>query len=261
MTETAEEIIATAAATLEPQKDEALASKHGFIDLDKIEDPEVRQQVQDRLSGLYRSNKDNTVAYQEMQRLYSRMEKKLSDLEAAKQKEAADTKLADVKKGIADAQAKGEYERAAELTETLTDLKAPKPEPPRQENDRLAPEQERALFAWQAEMTDDGRIKRPWANPGHSKYRETIAELTKASADPAIASQGFEAILQTVNERMAPKPKQTTPVADSDTTPPRQSGKQVKLTPQQERVARKMYPHEKDPIAAYSKAYKQYGAQ
>lgn len=252
----------TAVEEAEPQKDEKLAEKHGFIDLDKIENDDVRQQVQDRLSGLYRSYKESDAALDEMRRLYSNMEKEVATLKASKEKDQTDARLAEVRKGLADAHAKGDFEKAAQYQEQLVDLKAPKPAPVKDEqSDELTPAEKNALFAWQAEMTDDGRIKRPWANPGHPKYRETIATLVEASQNPKIAAQGFDAILDEVHQRLAPKPKQASPVADGDATPTRQTGKEVRLTPQQERVARKMYPNEKDPIAAYTKALKQYGDQ
>lgn len=244
----------------EPQKDEALANKHGYIDLEKIEDPETRKQVQDRLNNLYHSNKENTAALHEMQSLYGGMQKKLSEFEARDAKKANDTQVAEIKKGIADANAKGDYERASDLQEKLVDAKAPKPAPQTQEQDSLSPAQERQLFAWQAEMTEDGRILRPWANANSPKYRETIGELTKAYSDPSISGQGFQAVLDAVHEKMAPKPKQTSPVADGgDTTPRRQSKTEIRLTPQEERVARRMYPNEADPIKAYTDAKKKYG--
>ena len=241
-----------------PQKDEGLANKHGFIDLDKIKDPDTRQQVQDRLSGLYRSQKESASALGEMQRLYSGMEKKLSEMEQGQQQKKTETELETVRKGIADANAKGEYEKAAELQEKMVDLKTPKPEPPKPD-DGLSRAQEDALFSWQAEITDDGRLLRPWANPRHAKYRETIALLTEASQNPEIASQGFSAVLDAVHEKMTPKPKQASPVTSGDATPPRSSGKTTKLTPQQERVAKRMYPNEKDPLKAYAEAMKKYG--
>lgn len=243
-----------------PQKDEGLAKKHGYIDLDKIENEEVRQQVQDRLNGLYRDQKIADQATNEMRHLYQNMEKEVAALKESKAKEQAETQLAEVRKGLAEAQSRGEYEKAAAYQEKLVELKQPKPvAQPQESSDDLTPGEKNLLFTWQAEMTEDGRIVRPWANPSSPKYRETIAELTKAYADPSIASQGFQAVLQSVHEKMAPKPKPATPVAEGDATPKRQTGKQVKLTPQQERVARKMYPGEKDPIAAYTKAFKQYG--
>lgn len=242
-----------------PVKDEGLAQRHGYIDFDQIENEEVRQQVQDRLNGLYRDQKIADQATSEMRRLYGNMEKEVASLKESKEKEKAEAQLAEVRKGLADAQSRGEYEKAAQFTEKLTELKQPKPvAQPQERSDDLSVGEQNALLSWQAEMTEDGRIARPWANPGSPKYRQTIAELTKAYADPNIASQGFQAVLQSVHEKMAPKAKPATPVADGDTTPTRRT-KQVSLTPDQERIARKMYPNEKDPVAAYAKARKLYG--
>ena len=252
----------------EPQKDEALAERHGYIDFDKIEDPETRKEFQERFNGLYRSNKETNAAMEEMQRLHVGMQKEIADLKAQKDKETKDVQLAQTKKALADAQAKGDYEAAAQHTDNLVKLNQPAPEPKSQNNDSLSPAEESALFRWQAEMTEDGRILRPWANSGSPKYRETIAALTKAYNTPEIASQGFGAVLDAVHQHMSPKPKQTSPVSNSDTSTPRRSEKEVKLTPEQIKTARRMYPKtvldrigEKDPIVAYQKALKKYGEQ
>ena len=267
MTETAT-VEETNEQTAETNKDEALAERHGYIDFDKIEDPDVRKVVQERFNGLYRSNKETATALEEMQRLYGGMQKEMADLKAQKAKESTDAQLAKTRKDLADAQAKGDYEAAAQHTDKLVELKTPKPEPKAESEDRLSPAEESALFRWQAEMTDDGRIVRPWANSGSPRYRETIAALTKAYNTPEIASQGFGAVLEAVHQHMSPKPKQESPVSNSDTSTPRKSDKEVKLTAEQIHIARKMYPKsvlerigEKDPIVAYQKALKKYGDQ
>ena len=68
-------------------------------------------------------------------------------------------------------------------------------------------------------------------------------------------------MLEAVHEKMAPKSKQASPVSDGDATPPRKSTTETRLTPQEERVARRMYPHADDPIKAYKDAKKKYGEQ
>lgn len=250
--------------TKEPVKDEQLAERHGFIDFDKIEDPEVRKQVQERFQGLYRSQKDTAAAFEESRRMYASMEKKVADLEARDQKKDADSQLEQVRKGIVDANSKGDYETATKLQEQLVDLKAPKPEPkPDPTQSGLERQHETMLMTWQSEMTDDGRIARPWAHPRNARYQETISHLNEVTRDPSIATQGFPAILREVDRRMAPKPKQTAPVSDGDATPSRPSGKTVQLTEGQKYVAVRLYPDKTrtEALKAYTEALKKYGAQ
>ncbi|MGI9501955.1 MAG: hypothetical protein ACR2RE_02715 [Geminicoccaceae bacterium] len=254
MTETA----TTEQTETPPEKDEQLAERHGFIDFDKIEDPEVRKEFEERFKGLYRSQKDTATAYSEMQRMYASMEKKVSELEAVKQKEASDTKLAGIKKGIADANAKGDYEKAVELQEELVEAKATKPVEKPKNDDVLSPQQTDMLMNWQAELTDDGRLARPWASRTHRAYKDTISQLVEVGKDPQFSSKGFSAVLAEVDRRMAPKPKQTSPVADGDATPSRPSGKTAPLTEQQKRVARRMFGDRDDPIKAYIEAQKKW---
>lgn len=245
-------------------KDEKLAERHGYIDFDKIEDPEVRKQVQDRLQGLYHSQKDTAAAFEESRRMYTAMEKKLAGMEAKAQQKESTAQLAEVRDGIVKANAKGDYETVATLNEKLIDLKTPKPEPkPESTNSGLERQQEAMLMDWQSQMTDDGRIARPWAHPRNARYQETISLLNEVTQDTTFASQGFPAILKEVDRRMAPKPKQAAPVSDGDATPTRPSGKTVQLTEGQRKAAVRLYSKLKpaEAIKAYAEAQKKYGEQ
>lgn len=261
MTDTA----TTEDSTTEPSvKDEQLAERHGYIDFEKIEDPDIRKQVQDRFQGLYRSQKDTAAAFEESRRMYAAMEKKLADMEARGQKKDADSQLEQVRKGITEAQSKGDYETATKLQEQLVDLKTPKPEPKQEPtNSGLERQHETMLMNWQSEMTDDGRIARPWAHPRNARYQETISLLNEVTQDATFATQGFPAILKEVDRRMAPKPKQAAPVSDGDATPNRPSGKTVQLSEGQKKAAIRLYPQMKpaEAIKAYAEAQKKYGEE
>ena len=248
-------------------KDSALAARHGYIDdetLDKIPDDETRQQVKDRLASLYRSQKETAQALNEARTLYSNMEKRLAEMEAGTRKAKAETELASIRKGIEDSNAKGDYKKASELTERLVDLKAatkPKESPRETPRDELSKENFNALIDWRDEVTDDGRFKRPWARPTHPRQQEAVMLLDQLTADPEYRAKGFLAMLQEVDRRMAPKPKQESPVASGDTTVPRRA-KTTELSESQKRVATKLYPHlsREKAIEAYTEANKKWGA-
>lgn len=238
-------------------KDEALAERHGFVDFDKIEDPEVRKQVQDRIHGLYQSQKEAANVANEARRMYSNMERKLAALEAKQAEKENNAELDGVRQKIAKAHSTGDYETATKLTESLIDRKAPKETKP---DNRLEEHNAQLLMSWQSTLTDDGRLQRPWAHKTHPRYNETIGHLTSVTNE--LGNVPFTQILKEVDKRMAP-PQQAAPVADTDTTPPRPSGKTVQLSEGQKRAAVRLYPNKKpaDAIKAYAEAQKKYGGQ
>lgn len=244
-------------------KDEQLAERHGFVDFDKIDDPETRKAVQERIHGLYQSQKDAANVAREAQRMYAAMEKRLADIEARDRQKETTSRLEQVRKGLVDANSKGDYETAAKYQEQLVDLKAAKPVAEKPQTDGIEERNAEMLMVWQSTLTDDGRIARPWAHRTHPKYNETISQLTEVTDDPEFKSKGFAAILKEVDRRMMPKPSNAAPVSDGDATPNRPSGKTVQLTEGQKKAATRLYPSMKpaEAIKRYAEANKKYGDQ
>ena len=118
------------------------------------------------------------------------------------------------------------------------------------------------MDAWASEVDKDGNQVRPWASPAHPKHKRLVEMAAGVISDPDFADEPLEKVLEEVDRLMGlDKPKAVRNAAavvngDGNVPPKKAEGR---LSPDQERVARFMFPNEKDPIKKYRESIKKWG--
>lgn len=210
---------------------------------------EMTPEQQARFDRIYGQMKEyERIAGRSAQAL-AELHRKLEAAEARQAQESLGKHEADLKAKIADANARGAYDEAADLTGKLAQHEAAKiipkvaPQPAAAEPaaDALTREEYARVSEWAAEVSD-GDFVRPWARPGHPRQEQALTLANDLMAKPGWRVRGLDALLAEVDRRMAPARSQQPSGAalSSDGRPAAKKGALPPLTPQEQRVAAKM---------------------
>lgn len=157
----------------------------------------------------------------------------------------------------------GDFEKATEVRNKITDLKVDAKVPVKKEEPKtdswLTPERERKIAEWSAATDDQGNLLRPWADPDHEDHQTAIA----AAEVLIIKNQNMDlddllTEIEKVNGRITQKttrPFASTLSGNSDVRP---KSKKVSLTEDEKLAARKMYPGNPDAEKRYASAKEKY---
>ena len=163
----------------------------------------------------------------------------------------------------------GNIDRVIEIDDQIMELKSAKPERKEEKpkalkeaEEWLTPERKVALDSWANEQDKEGNQVRPWAAPSHPKHKRLIEMAAGVMNDPDFTREPLEKVLEEVDRLMGlDKPKAVRATAavlngDGNVSTKNAEGK---LSHDQERVARLMFPNEKDPIKKYRDSIKKWG--
>lgn len=162
----------------------------------------------------------------------------------------------------------GNIDRVMEIDDQIMELKSFKVEkkekPPalKEAEEWLTPERKVTLDAWASEQDKDGNQLRPWASPAHPKHKRLVEMAAGVLNDPDFANEPLERVLEEVDKLMGiekPKVSRTAATVLNGDGNVSQKKSEGKLSPEQERVARMMFPNEKDPMKKYRESIKKWG--
>jgi hypothetical protein len=227
------------------------APNQGFVDLSGIQDPTVREQLEKRFAYFKYDSRSKDEALRQLGQHNAMLERRLTDIEVGRQKEQAQTQLANLRSQHTEALQRGEYDKATLVTEQIARLSsqpqpAPRPAPTQQTG--MSPDEVKAVQNWAQARDAGGNALRPWAQPSHEKYADGIRVLSEVSNDPLFVNAPTATLLHEVERRMAsvsaPAPVRQAPGAapvlgGGNARPP--ASTERNLTEDEKRVAVNMF--------------------
>ena len=194
--------------------------------------------------------------------------KRLEELETRYHTKDTGDRLSVLKSEKKSAYEAGDIDKVMEIDDQIMELRSkPAEKKEHKENyeavadEWLTPERKAVLNTWAGEQDKDGNPVRPWADQKHPKYKRLIEMAAGVMSDPDFTDQPLEKTLEEVDKLMGlekPKAVRTgSAVLSGDGNVSKKTD--GKLTPDQERTARFMFPNEKDPIKKYREATKKWG--
>ena len=178
-------------------------------------------------------------------------EKQLRDridkLEDQLGKKESDDRISELKAAEKEALEAGEYDRASQVRDEITDIKVDskipketkKAEAPPEASDWLTPEREERINRWAWERSDKGELLRPWADPNHPEHKNAIRQMELCvEENPGIE---LDEILAETDKIMGQRVKRTAAPVLSGGSDVRPKETKVSLSEDEKLVARKMY--------------------
>lgn len=222
----------TAAETKAPAKE---PDGTDYVD---IEEPKLAA----RFRRIYGNMKSTERANTDLRDHIGLMQKRIEELSAVIETGQTVATSKQLKEQLVAAKQRGDAPAEAELTERLAKISAtprqaaPLPQLPPAETMELNEARQ-----WEAETGPDGQFLRPWAQPAHPRFNESMAIAKTLMGDPTIGTD-INRVLAEIDRRMGlkqPQKRQTVSnVMSSDARPPR--GELPELNQDQLVVARRM---------------------
>lgn len=198
-----------------------------------------------------------------------RLEERLNKLEQGYSEDKKEVTIDRLKKERREALANGDDDRVLELTDEIISLKYRKPEVSEKkevkeevskeevkEEPEIDQELEKIIFDWRYEKNKNGMLLRPWAVDDHPENKMAIkmAEAIVEREDGNITIEDLLAQVEKGMNRYLGISKERTPTNVESTGGGKGKVSTSSLTPEQKRVAKLMFPNEKDPFERYAKA-------
>lgn len=185
---------------------------------------------------------------------------KVEEMEATRVRQGADDRAATLRVQEKEALEAGEYDRAGQIRDQITDIKVeakipkekPKAEPEREEQqygDWLTPDRAKALNSFANAKNDKGELLHPWADADHPEYETAInaAQVVIQRSPDAPIEEILEKIAK-VNDRVITK-RSSAPVLGSGGDAPKPK-KEPSISADEKKIAAVMYPELKPQDAA-----------
>lgn len=258
-------------AEVEEQEEETPEVPDGKkpVDFAKIEDPELRAEIQARFRRVYGNMKQYERITKTLEADHKTLSEKLERLETAQVQDRTEQRIEGLKAQTQAAIAEGDIDKAQRLQDELSDFlkesiatvnKRPEPQPT--ETAYFSPEIQTAVIEWANELDENGDFKRAWAQPGHGKYNRAVEIADEVLQSDDWAGRMDEAMAlvdRRINAELFPAKKRTDTVLGADTgvTPTKDTG--GRLSADQKEAAHFLYPKlsEKEAEARYAKALKE----
>lgn len=246
-----------------------------WVDFDSLPD-DVRGPIEARFKRIYGHTKESERIIEQLVDDNKKISGKLDEFLSRTERKEIDDKVDNLRKSKIEALESGEYERVADIDNQMLEIRTravaekatppPKKEQPKDSLESgmadLPLEMQGKIMSWAMETASDGNYKRPWAQPGHPLAEKAVDAGIMVLKDKSMGGD-VDKILREVDRVMGleQQAKQSgAPVLTGDGGTHGKSGKKIKLTPEQEHIARKMYPKAKDPLAKYAAATQAWGA-
>lgn len=262
------------------------------IDYNKIEDPQVRQQVEDRVNRLYRQVKGSQADWATFQQDYQAMQakvKELSNAQVESVKVASNAEINAIKDQARQAFADGDSERGIELTQQLAVkqqeyvLQEERAKAEQQLAEQQAQNQQvpNAITDEEAHVILEWQKHHDFAQPGHPLQQTAIQAMTYLMETPEYAHLDLPEILEATNayveqtiDAMAGRggQEQAQPAVEQKPAdqqfaqqvlsnnyagnPGNEQSQAATLNADQQRVARRLFPK-----LSAEEAYKQYASE
>lgn len=179
----------------------------------------------------------------EKKELWDRIEK----LESFQTERDTNDRLTKLRAAEKEAMEAGEYDRAGEIRDQITDAKVdakvPKEKPPEKqesaEEQWLTPERAQRIETWAGEKDEKGELLRPWADPSHDDHQTALTTIqVLVNKNPGIE---LDELLEKADKVLGKVTKRTSAAVLSSGSDVRPREKKTSLTADEKLVARKMY--------------------
>jgi hypothetical protein len=265
----------------EPKEEETKEEKKewkpkGLPEDERWEPIELTPEAQKRFNRIYAQNQSYKRTTEETAKIAKslaeenkRLEERLNKLEQGYSEDKKEVTIDRLKKERREALANGDDDRVLELTDEIISLKYRKPEVSEKkevkeevskeevkEEPEIDQELEKIIFDWRYEKNKNGMLLRPWAVDDHPENKMAIkmAEAIVEREDGNITIEDLLAQVEKGMNRYLGISKERTPTNVESTGGGKGKVSTSSLTPEQKRVAKLMFPNEKDPFERYAKA-------
>lgn len=212
-----------------------------FLDFSALPE-DVRKTVEPRMKKLYWNLKERERGLQDLGRKYVEVESKYQELHTWKtqqEQQKDQEELSRLKAAKVEALEKADYRTVAEIDEKLIEKKSA-PEPVRETAPELNPDEKSVVNSWAAEVDERGQFKRPYAQPQHPQYRQFLGLVQRIANSVEFSGRPVNDILKEA-DRVVMQSKPSAAAAPPSTTTRPPSKNNVELTPEQKRVAERMF--------------------
>lgn len=233
----------------------------------EFEDPKVEarfKEVYGQMKQYERISKDSVRTVDQLAADNAKLVSRLDQMESSQAEKAVSDRLGELAGQEKEAMESGDYERATDVRNQITDLKVdakvPK-EPAAEEPEEpwLTPERYEKISDWSAERDDQGNLLRPWADPDHEDHKTALrAAQVIISDNPDVDLDDLLKEIEKVNGRVTQKttrPFASTLSANSDVRP---QSKKISLSEDEKLIARRMYQGDPKAVEKYAKAKEKY---